>query len=183
MVFSLKVAEHFQRRHKYILEVVRQVIADCPPNFTEPNFRPSEYTDPTGRKLPAYELTRDAFALVVMGFTGKEALAWKVRYIQAFNAMEAELRARVALPQGVPAPALPADMAALPKDRLIELLEAENAMLRRAPQRLRVTAEDTAAMLRMSASGLSPAEIGHRMGRKTETVRTALRRARLGGRP
>jgi len=36
-------------------------------------------------------MTRDGFTLIVMGFTGKEAMAWKLRYIEAFNAMEAEL--------------------------------------------------------------------------------------------
>ncbi|MDD7656849.1 MAG: phage regulatory protein/antirepressor Ant [Veillonellaceae bacterium] len=36
-------------------------------------------------------MNRDGFSLLVMGFTGSKALEWKVRYIQAFNAMEAKL--------------------------------------------------------------------------------------------
>ena len=40
------------------------------------------------------EMTRDGFTLLAMGFTGKAAMAWKVRFIEAFNLMEAELAAR-----------------------------------------------------------------------------------------
>jgi len=35
-----------------------------------------------------FELDRDAFTLLVMGFTGAEALNWKLKYIAMFNAME-----------------------------------------------------------------------------------------------
>jgi len=47
------------------------------------------------RAEPAYEMTRDGFTLLAMGFTGKTALAFKVRYIEEFNRMEAALRAPV----------------------------------------------------------------------------------------
>lgn len=95
VVSSLKVAESFQKDHDKVLRSIRQIISEVGADakiggsgFTESNFRPSEYTDPTGRKLPTYDMSRDAFSLLVMGFTGKRALAWKIRYIQAFNAME-----------------------------------------------------------------------------------------------
>lgn len=88
---SLDVAEKFGKSHKHVLDAIRDLISELPDDFTGPNFRLSEYTDPTGRKLPMYNLTRDAFSLLAMGFTGKAALAWKVRYIEAFNTMEAEL--------------------------------------------------------------------------------------------
>lgn len=45
-----------------------------------------------GRELPEYIITRDGFALLVMGFTGEKALRWKLAYIEAFNMMEAQLR-------------------------------------------------------------------------------------------
>lgn len=88
VVSSLKVAEHFQKRHDHVLASIREIVANTPESFTAPNFRASEYTDSTGRRLPAFDLSRDAFALVIMGFTGSEALIWKIRYIEAFNAME-----------------------------------------------------------------------------------------------
>lgn len=44
------------------------------------------------KTYPEYLMNRDGFSLLVMGFTGKKALEWKIKYIQAFNAMEEELR-------------------------------------------------------------------------------------------
>lgn len=83
---SLKVAEIFGKRHK---DVTRKLQAlDCSKEFTERNFAPSEYTDPTGRKLPMWEVTKDGFVFLVMGFTGKRAAQFKEAYIEAFNAME-----------------------------------------------------------------------------------------------
>ena len=49
------------------------------------------------RKVRLYALTRDALSLLVMGMTGKAAIIWKLRYIEAFNAMEARLRDMAAL--------------------------------------------------------------------------------------
>lgn len=49
---------------------------------------------------PGYEITRDGFTLLAMGFTGKQALQWKLRYIEAFNAMEAQLHGEGSLPLG-----------------------------------------------------------------------------------
>jgi len=46
------------------------------------------------RKDPAYQLTRDGFTLLAMGFTGKAALAWKIKYIEAFNKLEQRVTAR-----------------------------------------------------------------------------------------
>jgi UDP-2,3-diacylglucosamine pyrophosphatase LpxH len=36
-------------------------------------------------------MTRDGFALLAMGFTGKEALAWKIAFIKAFNGLESQV--------------------------------------------------------------------------------------------
>ncbi|MBI9110099.1 Rha family transcriptional regulator [Maridesulfovibrio ferrireducens] len=89
VVSSLTVAEHFGKQHKNVLQSIERL--EVPIHFTELNFQPSEYLDKTGRKLPAYNITRDGFTLLVMGFTGKKAMQWKIRYIEAFNAMEQEL--------------------------------------------------------------------------------------------
>lgn len=92
VVSSLDVARHFQRRHSHILRDIDRLRSILPKSFCEPNFGLSEYTDATGRKLTAYLLTRDAFSLLVMGMTGKAAIMWKLRYIEAFNALEAAIR-------------------------------------------------------------------------------------------
>lgn len=86
---SVVVAQVFGKQHKDVLRAIRGL--DCPPDFTERNFALSEFTDPTGRKLPMYRMTRDGFTFLCMGFTGKEAARWKVAYLEAFNRMEAEL--------------------------------------------------------------------------------------------
>ena len=87
---SLMVAEKFGKEHKNVLQSIQNI--DCSPEFTELNFQLSNYKDSTGRKLPMYEMTRDGFSFLVMGFTGKEAAVWKEKYINAFNTMEETLR-------------------------------------------------------------------------------------------
>ena len=92
-VSSLKVAERFGKQHKHVLDSIRKLCNDLPADFTEPNFRQCFKINElaNNKKEPYYDLTRDGFTMLAMGFTGKEAALWKVRYIQAFNAMEAEL--------------------------------------------------------------------------------------------
>ncbi|WP_454683386.1 Rha family transcriptional regulator [Ancylobacter moscoviensis] len=85
--FSRDVAAFFGKQHKNVVRDIRAMAEDAP--STALNFQPSSYTDRTGRTLPAYEMTRDGFTLLAMGFTGKTPLAFKVRYIEEFNRMEA----------------------------------------------------------------------------------------------
>ncbi|MEK5750208.1 Rha family transcriptional regulator, partial [Acinetobacter nosocomialis] len=64
---------------------------DCSSEFTERNFTLSEYVDSTGRKLPMFEMTKDGFIFLVMGFTGAKAAQIKEAYINTFNHMAAML--------------------------------------------------------------------------------------------
>lgn len=89
---SLKVAEVFERQHRTVLESIRDL--ECSADFTQQNFLLSEYKDSTGRTLPMYELTRDGFTFLAMGFTGSKAAQFKEDYIKAFNMMEARLIAK-----------------------------------------------------------------------------------------
>lgn len=89
---SLNVAEVYGKAHKNVLRDIEAVKAECPTSFTGLNFEPSEYTDPTGRKLPMCRLSRDGLVLLVMGYTGPTAMKHKLGYIEAFNAMEAKLK-------------------------------------------------------------------------------------------
>ena len=88
---SLTVAEKFEKRHERVLDAIRRVMTDCPAGFTEHNFVFSEYTDSTGRTRPVCFLSRGGFALIAMGFTGKKAVTWKVRFLAAFDAMESRI--------------------------------------------------------------------------------------------
>lgn len=92
---SLTIAEYFGKEHKNVLADIRSLIAQCPNNFTELNFQPSEYSDPTGRKLPMFHVFFDGFIILVMGYTGKRALQMKLAYIEAFNAMKARLEEKI----------------------------------------------------------------------------------------
>lgn len=96
VVSSLDVARHFQRRHSHILRDIGRLCSILPKSFHQPNFGRVEIPDVKGEKRPAYLLTRDAFSLLVMGMTGKAAIQWKLRYIEAFNALEAAALGRQA---------------------------------------------------------------------------------------
>ena len=86
VVSSRDIAERFGKTHKHVREAVRNI--ECSEAFRESNFRPSSYTSPQNKKLECYEITRDGFSFLAMGFKGKKAAKWKEDYITAFNAME-----------------------------------------------------------------------------------------------
>lgn len=86
---SLSVSTFFCREHKNVLQKISNL--ECSPEFTELNFKPSAYTDPTGRNLPMFEMTKNGFVFLVMGFTGKKAAQFKEAYIAEFDRMESEL--------------------------------------------------------------------------------------------
>ena len=91
---SLKVAEAFCKNHKSVLRAIDNVKSECDFNFTRRNFALSDYQDSTGRTLPMITMTRAGFTLIAMGFTGKAATTWKIKYIDAFDKMEAALLQR-----------------------------------------------------------------------------------------
>ncbi len=93
------VASHFGKTHAHVLETIRILAAELSPEISGVWFTPVTVNQKTGfgeRKIPAFEMTRDGFALLVMGFTGKKALKFKVAFIEQFNAMEAQLRSQQA---------------------------------------------------------------------------------------
>ena len=87
---SRDIAEHFGKGHNHVLRDIDAMKKDVS-NFGQ-MFFDTEIPDSYGRPQRAYLMNRDGFTLLAMGFTGKEALEWKVKYINAFNAMEQELR-------------------------------------------------------------------------------------------
>lgn len=90
---SKVLADTFGKAHKDVIRAINNL--EIPADFRERNFAPSRYhsKNKNGQILPAYEITRDGFTLLAMGFTGSKALKFKLQYIQAFNAMEAKLKA------------------------------------------------------------------------------------------
>jgi Rha family phage regulatory protein len=91
IVTSLHIADVFGKVHKNVLQNIEVLLGDCPPEFSRLNFQPSDYTDERGKVQPMYNLTRDGFTLVAMGFNGAKALEFKIAYINAFATMEKSL--------------------------------------------------------------------------------------------
>lgn len=83
---SLQVAKVFDKRHDHILRDIDDIKKDVP-NFGEMFIETTEL-DSYGRDRRIYDMNRDGFSLLAMGFTGKKALQFKLKYINAFNQME-----------------------------------------------------------------------------------------------
>jgi len=83
---TLDVAKVFNKLHKNILRIINQDIEF----FNRLNIEPIFYDDKYGRKQQAFLLSQEAFSLLVMGFRGKQAMQWKVDYIEAFKLLKDE---------------------------------------------------------------------------------------------
>jgi Rha family phage regulatory protein len=98
------VAKMFGKRHDNVLRDIDGLVESLNslvPQNRGPGLTEKKVANPTIKGVfdRYFELDRDAFTLLAMGFTGKEAMRWKIEYIRAFNAMESELRAQAsALP-------------------------------------------------------------------------------------
>src|SRR5574344_145116 len=91
---SLKVAEVFEKEHKHVLDAVRRLMRSAENSAVIQMFQESIYLDEQGKERPMFIMNRDGFTLLAMGFNGKKALEFKIAYINAFNAMEAELKSQ-----------------------------------------------------------------------------------------
>ena len=91
LVNSRQVAYRFNKNHKDVLRNVDEIIKaqNC---AVTPMFHESTYNAGTGKPYKMYHMNRDGFSLLAMGFTGKKALQWKLKFIAAFNEMEAKLK-------------------------------------------------------------------------------------------
>ena len=89
VVSSRQIAENFDKNHRDVLRAVDNLKEDVR-NFAQMFFESTE-PDSYGREQRAYLMNRDGFTLLAMGFTGKAALEWKLKYIAAFNEMEKKL--------------------------------------------------------------------------------------------
>ena len=93
-VTSREVSRYFNKRHDAVLRDIAAITSNCPESFSAHNFVGASYLDEQAKNRPMYIIHRDGFMLLVMGYTGKKALALKLAYIEAFNRMEAELAKR-----------------------------------------------------------------------------------------
>ena len=88
---SLKVAEVFGKRHDHVLRDILEL--NCSPEFRISNFGETPYVHPqNGQTYPMYQMTKDGFSFLVMGYTGERAGQFKELFIREFNKREALLR-------------------------------------------------------------------------------------------
>lgn len=95
---STQVADYFGKNHQHVTRDIRNLIDKCP-NLGLSNFGQTTYKDSQGKNQPCYRMDRKGFVLLAMGFTGEQALKFKIAYIDAFDEMEAKLRGD-SLPKG-----------------------------------------------------------------------------------
>ena len=88
---SRDVAKRFGKEHKNVMQAVANLVAEN--SAAKSMFHPATFEN-RGKKYPMYLMNRDGFSLLAMGFTGKEAVQWKLKYIKAFNQMEKQLAAQ-----------------------------------------------------------------------------------------
>lgn len=148
---SLAISNNFNKKHKDVLRAVENL--ECSQEFRKRNFAPTSYKTSQGKVLPAYEITRDGFVFLCMGFTGAQAALWKEKYIEAFNRLEAEICRREAQPA--------IDAAAL--ERLRQAYLDDN------PQMV--------DLLRYRDAGLKQTEAAILLGVSPQTVRVRLKKA------
>lgn len=106
---SRKISEKFKKEHYEVIYAIEGRVSENAKDVKVKNkgiindlieagisqlenyFILSEYEN-RGKKYKEYLVTRDGFSLLAMGFTGSEAVKWKLEYINAFNTMENELK-------------------------------------------------------------------------------------------
>lgn len=94
---SLNVAENFDKQHKHVLEAIDELVGVV--ENSADLFYEDTYIHPQNKqKYRVIYMNRDGFMLLAMGFTGKKALQFKLKYIEAFNQMEDQIKQQVKIP-------------------------------------------------------------------------------------
>ena len=119
VVDSREVAKNFGKAHGDVLKSVDVLVRE---NSLTKNMFYEDSREYRGQLFRYFVMNRDGFSLLVMGFTGSKALEWKIKYIQAFNAMEKALIERNM--QGLKESSTPAG------DALEDAVKAKEAILK-----------------------------------------------------
>lgn len=115
---SLAVAQAFDKNHKEVMRAINNKISSAQNCAQYKNmFAESFYRDSSGKQNKMYYMNRDGFTFIAMGFTGRKADEFKLKYIQAFNTMEEQIRNQQRLPQS------PTEMLKLVADSTLETAE------------------------------------------------------------
>lgn len=123
---SRLVAEKFNKNHYHVVRTINELVRGLSNFGDTPLFESTTYyNEQNGQEYPMYYMNRDGFALLVMGFTGKKALQFKLDFIEAFNEMEQKIR-----------DGLRPDVSALSMEEIGHLLIEKGKELKTAKQRI-----------------------------------------------
>lgn len=90
---SRVIAEAFGMSHKNVIQAIENL--ECSEQFSRLNFQQSDFTNTRNRTYQEYLITEAGAMRLVMGFTGSKAAAVKEHFIEAFQAMQAKLAAKM----------------------------------------------------------------------------------------
>lgn len=99
---SLLVAETFGKEHRNVLRDIKNLIeGGVLKNEQTPMFEETTYmSEQNKQSYPLYVMNQDGFTLLAMGFNGKKAMEFKLKYIEAFNAMKKQIeQSKPSVPQ------------------------------------------------------------------------------------
>lgn len=88
VVSSRQVANNFGKVHKNVIASIREILTA---ENQAANFFYETTYESRGKRYTEFLMNKSGFSLVAMGFTGKQALQWKIKYINAFERMERSL--------------------------------------------------------------------------------------------
>ncbi|SET99495.1 phage regulatory protein, rha family [Enterococcus malodoratus] len=90
---SLNLAESFEKEHKNVIQVIESKIQSAENSAHYKNmFALGSYVDSRGREQKMYYMNRDGWTFIAVGFTGRKADSFKLKYIEAFNKMEEHIK-------------------------------------------------------------------------------------------
>lgn len=99
---SKLVAEVFEKPHDNVLKAIRKILqGGIVKNNETSMFEETTYINEQNKQsYPMFIMNQDGFTLLAMGFNGKKAMEFKLKYIEAFNKMKKEIESsKPSLPQ------------------------------------------------------------------------------------
>lgn len=98
---SKLVAEVFGKNHKDVMKAIRNLTEGSAQNCAVLEmFSESIYKNEQNKEQPMFIMNQDGFTLLAMGFNGKKAMEFKLKYIEAFNAMKRQIeQSKPSVPQ------------------------------------------------------------------------------------
>lgn len=88
---SKLVAEVFGKEHKHVREAIKKLLTTAENSTVHQMFSESTYLNEQNKEQPMFVMNQDGFTLLAMGFNGKKAMEFKLKYIEAFNAMKRQI--------------------------------------------------------------------------------------------